>query len=177
MFDYMVKKYGPKSTECINEWVKKFYFPADGSFNLSILQKIEEAINKREVKLERQKRVYQKDLQALKKRKACLQCWKEEPEKRQRKKYSKLMAGSQDDSKNICGRQDNCSISAPILENSTEKSEASIHVHNPPPYSTFATSNTPVNSSSVSHSLYHDVRALATLAAVVDQDLDTGVFA
>ncbi|KAK5622284.1 hypothetical protein CRENBAI_006342, partial [Crenichthys baileyi] len=41
---------------------------------------------------------------------------------------------------------------------------------------TFATSKTPVNSSSVSHYLYPDVRALATLAAVVDQDLDTGVF-
>ncbi|MEQ2285468.1 hypothetical protein AMECASPLE_032106 [Ameca splendens] len=86
------------------------------------------------------------------------------------------MAGSQDDSKDTCGRQDDCSISAPILENSTKKSEASIHILNPPPYSTFATSKTPVNSSSVSHSLYPDVRALPTLAAVVNQDLDTGVF-
>ncbi|MEQ2183272.1 hypothetical protein GOODEAATRI_031027 [Goodea atripinnis] len=85
-FDFMVKKYGPQSTECINKWVKEFYFPARGSYNLTVLQRVEEAIKEKEEKIEGQKKIDEKDNQAMKKYKACLKCWKDEAEQRQKKK-------------------------------------------------------------------------------------------
>ncbi|MEQ2180249.1 hypothetical protein GOODEAATRI_033925 [Goodea atripinnis] len=73
------------------------------------------------------------------------------------------------------GRQNKSSISVPVLTN-LGPTDANIHKITPPPYNPAVKSYNSVNSSLVSHSLYPDLRALTTMAAVVDHDLDSYVF-
>ncbi|MEQ2183568.1 hypothetical protein GOODEAATRI_034017 [Goodea atripinnis] len=82
------------------------------------------------------------------------------------------MPGNQDDSKD----KNKSSVSVPVLTNFGPNTDANIHKITPPPYNPAVKSDTSVNSSLVSHSLYPDLQTLTTLAAVVDHNLDSYVY-
>ncbi|MEQ2170220.1 hypothetical protein GOODEAATRI_033200 [Goodea atripinnis] len=61
------------------------------------------------------------------------------------------------------GQQNKSSIFVPVLTNFGPNTDAKIYKITPPPYNPAVKSDTSVNSSIVSHSLYPDLRALTTL--------------
>ncbi|MED6254846.1 hypothetical protein ATANTOWER_001122 [Ataeniobius toweri] len=123
----MSKKYGPKSVECVNDWVKYHGFPEGGSLSVVQIESLRQSLqNERKKEKEGKSKCTKDKLERMHVR--CWGRWKEEAELRQRKAMAREMGVNRDLSGKVAGRTDNAS---------REKDKKS-----PPPYSTGDTSPT-----------------------------------
>lgn len=118
-------KYGEEWVPYFHVWVDSMGFPKEGSFSLNQLKKLEQHLTKQEQKLRSKKTIKTTDLDLIDGHRASSNKWKEEAERRDKKKVAKVLPKS--DESDVCDNCERC-------EKATKADITAVHhTQNPSP--------------------------------------------
>ena len=86
----MLMKYGPNSTKHLLTWYVDYGFPKGGSLSVNQLIQLEDKLKKVEEEMRKKKKIKTTDLDEIDSHKQCFNMWKEEAERREKKKCTRL---------------------------------------------------------------------------------------